>query len=249
MKLFSTRYGYTKPNDVIVRERITAEIQNAICNCFEIFEKEICHDSRMRGDEYKQMEKMLWTHFLNMRLSEFENYGKYKVVLTEYVQSQSFDWYMKLDIVEFAIKYLYVASESNRVFFSLLEDLIKGLNYELDRLNFAYRIIDKCVVEITSKDEMDAIEKALADNKDNIRMHLSKALEICAKRPVGDYRNSIKESISAVEALCRKKTGEDTLGKALNKLEKNGVVIPKLLKVAFDKLYAYTNQIQAYVMH
>ena len=177
MKLFSTRYGYTKPNDVIVRERITAEIQNAICNCFEIFEKEICHDSRMRGDEYKQMEKMLWTHFLNMRLSEFENYGKYKVVLTEYVQSQSFDWYMKLDIVEFAIKYLYVASESNRVFFSLLEDLIKGLNYELDRLNFAYRIIDKWEKGTEHKDG-NILFKSYPDLPDAPRSHHKKCTKV-----------------------------------------------------------------------
>lgn len=27
MKLFSERYGYTKPSDVIIREKITPEIQ------------------------------------------------------------------------------------------------------------------------------------------------------------------------------------------------------------------------------
>jgi hypothetical protein len=32
MALFSERYGYTKPSDVIIRERITPEIQNAIQN-------------------------------------------------------------------------------------------------------------------------------------------------------------------------------------------------------------------------
>ena len=56
----------------------------------------------------------------------------------------------------------------------------------------------------------------------NIQIHLNAALEKYAQRPIGDYRNSIKESISAVEALCREKTGENTLGKALNKLEKGG---------------------------
>lgn len=67
--------------------------------------------------------------------------------------------------------------------------------------------------------------------------------------PVGDYHNSIKESISAVEALCRGKTGENTLGKALNQLEKKRVVIPKLLKTAFEKLYAYTNQEDTGIRH
>ena len=82
-----------------------------------------------------------------------------------------------------------------------------------------------------------------------IRMHLSRALELYAQRPEGDYRNSIKESISAVEVYCREKTGENTLGKALNKLEQSGLVIPAVLKQAFDKLYAYTNQPDSGIRH
>jgi len=55
-----------------------------------------------------------------------------------------------------------------------------------------------------------------------------------------DYRNSIKESISAVEYIVGKITGKHTLGNGLKKL---GKVIPKTLKVAFEKLYAYTNDV------
>ena len=39
MGLFSERYGYTKPSDVIIRERITPEIQNAICSCYDKLHK------------------------------------------------------------------------------------------------------------------------------------------------------------------------------------------------------------------
>ena len=35
MALFSERYGYTKASDVIIREKITPEIQNAICSCYD----------------------------------------------------------------------------------------------------------------------------------------------------------------------------------------------------------------------
>ena len=45
------------------------------------------------------------------------------------------------------------------------------------------------------------------------------------------------------------KTGENTLGKALNRMEANGIVFPQLLKVAFDKLYAYTNQPDTGIRH
>lgn len=82
-----------------------------------------------------------------------------------------------------------------------------------------------------------------------MREHLTKAIELCSKRPIGDYRNSIKESISAVEYICRKKTGENDLGKGLSKLEKKGVIIPNLLKKAFDTLYAYTNNEETGIRH
>ena len=74
-------------------------------------------------------------------------------------------------------------------------------------------------------------------------------MELYARRPVADYRNSIKESISAIEAFCREKTGTNTLGKALDQLKKNRITIPGQLKEAFEKLYAYTNQPDTGIRH
>ena len=58
-----------------------------------------------------------------------------------------------------------------------------------------------------------------------------------------DYENSIKESISAVEAICCIITDDDkaTLGKALGKLEQAGITIHGSLKSAMEKLYGYTS--------
>ena len=103
--------------------------------------------------------------------------------------------------------------------------------------------------EITSKEEVSTIESAMQKSSSNIKMHLSNALELYSQRPQGDYRNSIKESISAVEAYCREITGENTLGQALNNLNRNGVILPSTLKSAFDKLYAYTNQPDTGIRH
>lgn len=126
---------------------------------------------------------------------------------------------------------------------------IDELNSEFKRHGFAYRIIDKKIVEITSENEIISIETALTNSSQNIQLHLNKALELYSLRPIGDYRNSIKEAISAVEAYCRERTNEDTLGKALNRLEVLGLTIPKMLKVSFEKLYAYTNQPDTGIRH
>ena len=150
-------------------------------------------------------------------------------------------------MIEKTIKYL--SSISNFAYRKIEQDFISNLNYKFERLNFAYRVIQTEIVEITSDDEIISIENALANSSNNIQLHLNKALELYSLRPVGDYRNSIKESISAVEAYCREKTNEETLGKALNKLESLGITIPKMLKSAFEKLYAYTNQPDTGIRH
>lgn len=247
MKLFSERYGYTKPSDLIIREKITPEIQNAMLSCFDRLYKRMIDDPYI-SEYYRKMEMYLWTNFLNKRASELK---EYQSVATKYIENPINLWYNKLNIVEFCIKKLYHFAESKKSNkLAVFVDIFVGeLCREFKRLNFAYRIVNKEVVEVTSEEEIVTIEKALSSSKNNIRTHLNKALELYALKPTGDYRNSIKESISAVEAYCREKTSEDTLGKALNHLESNGIIIPKLLKTAFDKLYAYTNQPDTGIRH
>jgi hypothetical protein len=61
-------------------------------------------------------------------------------------------------------------------------------------------------------------------------------------RSAPDHRNSIKESISAVESLCKNLTSDPTatLGQALKPLEDKGIIHPAL-KSALAKLYGYTS--------
>lgn len=252
MALFSERYGYTKASDVIIRERITPEIQNAICSCYDKlsdFFYEVTDYYNDANEEYRKLEKYLWVYFLNERAANFSDGRTYHVVATVFIEDKSNAWYKKLDIIEKTIEYLRHFDATNHNIHKVASNFIKLLNSAFERLNFAYRIINDAIVEITSEQEIKTIEIAIDNSARNVKMHLNRALELYAQRPNGDYRNSIKESISAVEAFCREKTGENTLGKALNKLEKNGIVFPDVLKTAFEKLYAYTNQPDAGIRH
>ena len=233
MSLFSERYGYTKPSDVFIRERITPEIQNAICNCY---------DSLYKSIRYQHVEIYLWKYFLNQRQ---DAYNSHYDVAKNYIEEEKNFWYKKLDLIEFTIKYLYGIYSYQ----FMTDTFVENLNSEFKRLNFAYRIINKEIVEITSEEEINTIQNALSNSKDNIKMHLSKALELYAQRPIPDSQNSIKESISAVEAYCREKTRENTLGKALKKLEDSGIIIPNNLRTAFEKLYVYTNDPAVGIRH
>lgn len=253
MTRFSERYGYVKPSEVLIREGMPLDIQNAICTCFDKVEEflRIQMDDYDGGvKEYKKLEKYLWVYFLNYREAHFDYYHS---VATDFLEDDNALWFKKLDLVEVAIKYLYDRELKLAKYYrdrgSVAEAFTNVLNSHFERLNFAYRVVNKEIVEITSKEEIAAIEDALQDSTANIRMHLSKALELYAKRPEGDYSNSIKESISAVEAYCRDRTGESTLGKSLNHFEKKGILIPKVLKSAFEKLYEYTNQKDTGILH
>lgn len=108
-----------------------------------------------------------------------------------------------------------------------------------------YRFVDRIIVPISDQNEITEIEETLGCRYDAVRKHISKANILLADRDNPDYENSIKESISAVEAICEILTGikgkEATLGKLLKKLEENGVIIHAGLKSAFNTLYGYTS--------
>lgn len=105
-----------------------------------------------------------------------------------------------------------------------------------------YRFVNRIIVPITDENELNSIEDALATQHESISKHLRKAVSLLSDRKKPDYENSIKESISAVEAMCVSILGKGaTLGAALKQLEKDGVVIHPSLKSAFEKLYGYTS--------
>jgi hypothetical protein len=116
-------------------------------------------------------------------------------------------------------------------------------NRALERGNSGFRFVGTTLAPIITELELAAIETAIAQS-DQYRpaaVHLRSALDKLADRDTPDYRNSIKESISAVEAMCKIITGDEkaTLNQALRKLEESGVKLHGAFKIALDKMYAY----------
>ncbi|WP_116886892.1 AbiJ-NTD4 domain-containing protein [Pseudomonas syringae] len=120
----------------------------------------------------------------------------------------------------------------------------ENFNTVLERENSAYRFVNRKLMNITSKDEVKEIESAIESSQPyaGVKEHLQTSLGFMTNRENPDYRNSIKESISAVESLSRHLTGDAsaTLGQAIKVLErKHG--LHQSLKAAFSALYGYTN--------
>ena len=237
MALFSEKYGYLKPREVIIREQITEPIQNSIYNWLVRLWNNNAYYHRFDRHE---IEAYVWEYFLNNRVHSFNCRDG---IIRRYILSESPAWYKKLDLIE------VVCQQTNQMF-PAANLCIDFLNSEFERHYFAYRYIDGHIVEITSEEEIKAIEEALTTPTEGVKTHLHTALNhLSASQGKSDYRNSIKESISAVECMCRAITGENTLGKALNQMEAKGVSINSTLKSAFEKLYGYTNNPDTGVRH
>lgn len=118
-------------------------------------------------------------------------------------------------------------------------------NKSFEKEYVGYRFINGIIVPISDKNEVETIQETLNSKYRPVYEHISKANKLLADRDHPDFENSIKESISAVEAICEVLTGakysEATLSKMLKKLEENGVVIHSALKSAFNSLYGYTS--------
>ena len=118
-------------------------------------------------------------------------------------------------------------------------ELIPAANAVLERENSGYRIVGGRVTDIISPQEIHEIEKAASAAPSPVRTHLDSAVRYLSIAEKRDYRNSIKESISAVESLCRL-AGGTSLEEGLRELKKK-IKIHPALEQAFIKLYGYSS--------
>lgn len=120
--------------------------------------------------------------------------------------------------------------------------MFSDINAIFERECIAYRFVNGIIIQNTNNIEIAAIEEASTTEFDGCNEHIKKATAYLYDRENPDYKNSIKESISAVEAICCiiTNTKNATLGQTLRILEEKQQLNGQL-KAAFEKLYAYTN--------
>jgi len=147
----------------------------------------------------------------------------------------------------------FFACEWNEVF-DFIEFLIEDLpnemtqpccqliNVVLTEENSAYRLVSEQFVEITNDSEIEEVDEAAQTGLAGVSTHITAAVKFLSDRKNPDYRNSIKESISAVEALFKvlTKSKSATLSDGLKEMKSRIEIHPALLS-GFEKIYAYTS--------
>ena len=235
---FSQRYGFEPTEIPFQVDNIDNNLRVDLWNAFFLFIHSPLEKTEYGKDSYRVVYKLAWIHFFRKPYDEFSN-RDYELsgLVRNYILKET--WYKVYEFYEFVFANII---DSNYY------EVANFVNYVDDKLilnHSGYRIVNYKFVPITNQTEIDEIENVrTASHKNNlsgIQQHLNSALDLISKKPKPDFRNSIKESISMVEVICRIiEPSENTLGKALNKLEKNGR-INQTFKVALEKLYAYSN--------
>lgn len=238
MTSFSKRYGYVPLESAFQRESVDNELRTMLWNVLNIFIwKRYAEGYQVRGRITKDIDALvsrLWLHFFNRDIDVLPSFMGSHYEEGAYDQLKSFFmscvWYQVYDFIE------AIAKDDGNL---ISEDGRKAINSVLERQNAAYRLVNNQFVEITDKNEIQAIELALSSSETPVQTHLNAALRMLSDKEAPDYRNSVKESISAVEAVCRLITSDDsaTLGTALKRIN---TLHPAMSK-AFNNLYGYSS--------
>lgn len=237
---FSERLGYKSIKQELQFEIIDTDLKNTLWTIFlDNFLNKLERQNYTTGrKELYIYTYSLWLNFFKLPIDTaplYNDQSVHKESLIEDIRkfffSEKTKWYEIYDLIEFSGKY------SNG-------DYYEVHNKIFEREKAGYRFLKNQIVPISSKEEIQAIEDAISNNDtfNSVRTHLQTSLNLLSDKQNPDYRNSIKESISAIESMCKIFTGDNksTLGQTLKKLENEKHLHPALKK-AFSSLYGYTS--------
>jgi hypothetical protein len=233
-KRFSEKYGFKNVRDHFQTNSIDEPLKNRLWNTFKIgYIDTLQTASNIYGNPFSNEQEI---YFLKMIYDEFfKSNEDIRLPFNEFttdIKSKFFNlpWFEMYDFTEY-IAGAFHNEITNKIF------RIK-INQVLENEMSGYRFIGEFIAPIVDDVEIDEIESAIGCKYEGVRRHLSNALEHLSDRENPDYITSIKESISAVEAICQIFAGnQQDLGNCLKKLELD---INKQFRNGMSTLYDWT---------
>lgn len=237
-KRFSERIGIVKPRS-LQHDDIDDALRNSLWN----FIAQIGFETKSPSPSTSVWDntiRILAVHFFKVPIDQVPTYGNDQARDWLFKRFQKLQWWEAYDLVEFLVHELGTATWHP----VRMRDLAEALNLILERELSGFRVVDGQLTRITSDAEIasieDAAKAATAAGLEGVRIHLDSALAKLGERPKADYRNSIKESISAVESAARLIAGSSSLRDALSVLEKKAPLHGGF-KAGLVSLYGYTS--------
>ncbi len=235
-KSFSENYGY-KQRKQIQFESMDDELRTSLWNAFLSGlwpeDKEALAVMSICGEVPPGVEQ-LWCDFLKRASDDMP-------IIPVTMRNELKDWFFSaewnqvLDFLGFV--YENVGTSDYK------ESFRNACNRAFEREASAYRFVGDEIAPVTNETEIREIEEVIDSSPlPGVREHIKTALSLFADRVNPDYRNSIKESISAVEGICKMIAGDEktTLGPAL-KVVKDALGLHPRLEQGFSKIYGYAS--------
>lgn len=238
MANFSERLGY-KPMKAIQFESVNEMLRNRIWNLFYM------SDIQRGGLSSKRVQKAFTGQpaiedlvidklGFTLTVAEIKFENKKLKFLQDHLLKCPWN-----EVYEFVEAHVASVDEEDRT------QRMQEYNVLFESEKSGYRFLNGELAPITNQEEIATFEKAGETPYDAVNKHIKKAIALYSDISSPDYENSVKESISAVEALCSIITeetgGQATLGNMLKHLEDKGVKISPAMKKAYSSLYGYTS--------
>lgn len=241
---FSQRIGVVPAIKTIQLESLDADLRNGLWNIFNAFicgKIELNNRSEGLSTQQRHLVNYLWHNIYKLPADAAPSI-KYELLHFFRTKILEQKWYHALELIEEVLMFCtrIEVFEDNKKIESYFNEVF-------EREFSAYRFINGLIAPISNKQEITGLEEAFEVTKSYTALigcntHLEMALRKLSDKYHPDYRNSIKESISAVESLAKLISGKpkDTLGASLDRI-KGTIKLHEALERGFKQLYGYTS--------
>lgn len=229
---FSERVGVRPPRK-IQTAGMDSELRNSIWNLlFAVFESE----------GWSGVAQQAAIGCLKVSVSSVPVSNQYFARVWLEKRIAALEWYQAYDLLEFVARHEALLRESGWTSARFMDAANRVLERELS----GFRFVRGALTRLTGEQEVQAIAEAAGTagrvGLGGVETHLDEALRMLGLRPTPDYRNSVKESISAIESAVKSISGVEGggLDKALDVLAKKTQMHPGL-RAGLLSLYGYTS--------
>jgi len=238
---FSERYGFVKVRDSFQIDSMDDGLKNRLWNKIKLIfvdtltgyeyvyggEDYISDNGILKKADDKKFILHIYDDFFKVSIEPLE-YSKDNIKKDLKQRYMNFQWFTVYDFIEYI----------SEIHYGVPSDFYDSINKILKEEMSGYRFVNNYIAPIIDEVEIEAVEEALVIEYNGAKRHLSNALEFLSDRENPDYPNSIKESISAVEAVAKEITGKNTdLSKCLKAMDLD---LNKQFKTAMDNMYGWT---------
>lgn len=239
---FSQRIGKTEYIKQLQIDSVDEDLKNGLWNGIKIYvlDKLSKYSQYSAETQFDIFCSIMWHHFYKLPI---DTIPKYNHRSEQFIRDSFFigQWYDVYDHLEFIAN---IDPNSLPIDSYRFKEFCNGI---FEREFSGYRFIDNRISPITNEYEIQEIENAIHQSGHftsliGANIHLKSALEKLSDKKAPDYRNSIKESISAIESVAKaiSENEKDSLGAALDKI-KGKIKLHAALERGFKQLYGYTS--------